>query len=59
MNSVLVHVVGLVQSVGFRPFVYGLAQEMGITGWIKNDPAGVSIHAEGEQVSFFLKAINF
>ena len=37
----LIH--GLVQGVGFRPFVYGLAQEMSLSGWIRNDGAGVVI----------------
>ena len=39
---------GVVQGVGFRPFVYRLAREWGLTGWVRNDAEGVSIHAEGE-----------
>lgn len=38
---------GVVQGVGFRPFVYRLAHEEGIVGWVVNDVAGVTIHAEG------------
>lgn len=38
---------GLVQGVGFRPFVYRLAQELNLAGWVKNGPQGVVIEAEG------------
>jgi len=33
--------------VGFRPFVYRLADELHIRGWVRNDPQGVRIEAEG------------
>ena len=39
---------GTVQGVGFRPFVYRLAAEVGIGGWVLNDSAGVVIEAEAE-----------
>src|SRR5437870_4821860 len=38
---------GAVQGVGFRPFIYRLAMEMGLTGWVSNSPQGVLIEAEG------------
>ncbi|MBT5029548.1 MAG: carbamoyltransferase HypF [Nitrospina sp.] len=38
---------GLLQGVGFRPYVYQLAQEMGVKGWVQNSLQGVSIEAEG------------
>ncbi|MDQ7041671.1 MAG: carbamoyltransferase HypF [Rhodothermus sp.] len=41
------HVEGAVQGVGFRPFVYRLAHELGLTGQVGNDPAGVTIEVEG------------
>ena len=40
---------GAVQGVGFRPFVYRLATELGLTGWVLNSPAGVFVEAEGER----------
>jgi hydrogenase maturation protein HypF len=38
---------GAVQGVGFRPFVYRLATEAGLTGWVNNSPQGVCIEVEG------------
>ena len=42
-----IRVTGLVQGVGFRPYVWRLANELGVTGWVRNDAAGVEIAAEG------------
>ena len=44
----LIRVTGLVQGVGFRPFVWRLARELGLAGWVRNDAAGVEIAAEGD-----------
>ena len=38
---------GVVQGVGFRPFVYRLAREHGLTGWVLNHSGGVEIQVEG------------
>jgi hydrogenase maturation protein HypF len=48
-----------VQGVGFRPFVYNLATEMNLKGYVSNDELGVVILVEGasELVSSFCKAI--
>ena len=40
---------GVVQGVGFRPFVYRLAAEEGLAGWIGNDTDGVTIEIEGTE----------
>ncbi len=40
-------VTGTVQGVGFRPFVYRHATELGVTGYVANDTKGVVIEAEG------------
>lgn len=43
-----IQVRGIVQGVGFRPFVYRLAKKYLINGWVLNATDGVFIHAEGE-----------
>ena len=47
MQRLRVTIRGAVQGVGFRPFVYRLATEMGLDGWVRNSPQGVFIEAEG------------
>lgn len=43
-----IHVSGVVQGVGFRPFVYRLAKKYLVNGWVLNATDGVHIHAEAE-----------
>ncbi|MCE5278008.1 MAG: carbamoyltransferase HypF [Planctomycetaceae bacterium] len=40
-------VTGQVQGVGFRPFVYRLAVECNLTGWVRNDARGVTLEVQG------------
>jgi hydrogenase maturation protein HypF len=39
---------GLVQGVGFRPFLYNLAMAEGLTGWVRNNFGGVELEIQGE-----------
>jgi len=54
-----IEVTGIVQGVGFRPFVYRLAKECNLVGFIANTPAGVSIEVQGdpEGVERFLERL--
>ncbi len=55
-----VRVYGVVQGVGFRPFVYRLAQEEVLAGFIGNDTDGVLIEVEGspERIDAFLERLS-
>ena len=46
-----IRVRGTVQGVGFRPFIYGLANSAGLTGFVLNDPSGVLIEVEGSRTA--------
>ena len=43
----MLHISGVVQGVGFRPFVFRLARAHGLGGWVLNGDDGVRIHVEG------------
>jgi hydrogenase maturation protein HypF len=45
---------GAVQGVGFRPFIYCLAHDLGLTGWVNNSAQGVAIEIEGSQITLNL-----
>jgi acylphosphatase len=60
MKTVTMRVTGLVQGVGFRWTTQMIAQELGITGTVKNNPDGsVSIVAQGDELPLehFIKKI--
>ena len=46
-KAVALRVRGVVQGVGFRPYIYGLATREGVEGWVRNTSAGVEILVEG------------
>jgi len=48
-RSIKIDIGGIVQGVGFRPFVYNLAKQFHLLGYVCNDASGVSIEVEGEK----------
>jgi hydrogenase maturation protein HypF len=54
MQGLRVHIAGIVQGVGFRPFVYNLAARHNLKGWVKNTSAGVDIEVDGDKESLDL-----
>lgn len=59
LKHIFVRVEGIVQGVGFRPFIYRLAKDFSLYGYCLNDTEGVTIEVEGEEekLSRFLVAI--
>jgi hydrogenase maturation protein HypF len=59
LQRIQIAIQGAVQGVGFRPFIYRLATEMGLPGWVMNSSRGVVIEAEGSkpQMDAFLLRI--
>jgi hydrogenase maturation protein HypF len=56
-----IRIQGTVQGVGFRPWVYRIAGLAGVSGRVRNDSAGVTIEAFGDEESLerFAEALNF
>ncbi|MGD8503540.1 MAG: carbamoyltransferase HypF, partial [Syntrophobacterales bacterium] len=54
-----VHIQGIVQGVGFRPFIYQLAHHHRLNGYVANTPKGVEIEVEGDRkaLQHFLKEL--
>ncbi|MGD2058068.1 MAG: carbamoyltransferase HypF [Anaerolineales bacterium] len=54
-----IHIRGIVQGVGFRPFVYSLAKRYSLLGWVRNTSAGVEIEVDGsaEHLQAFVQAL--
>ena len=59
MIGTKIHITGIVQGVGFRPFVFTQAVQKGLTGWVCNTSAGVDIEVAGEPVdiSLFIQSL--
>lgn len=49
MPGIRIEIRGIVQGVGFRPFIYNLAQECNLNGYVLNDTDGVEVEAEGNK----------
>ena len=58
MKSLNVMIKGIVQGVGFRPFVYNLARELAVKGFIANTSDGVTLAVEGDNLDQFTERIS-
>ena len=52
-----IYIEGIVQGVGFRPFIYKLAQKYGFKGYVLNNGKGVEIDIEGNDIEVFVNEI--
>lgn len=59
MTRLHIDVRGIVQGVGFRPFVHRLVKRHGLAGWVRNSPEGAELELEGEagELSAFLREL--
>src|SRR5512142_1619756 len=59
IRGAAIHIGGIVQGVGFRPFVYNLASRYHLAGWVKNTSAGVDIAVDGPEdaLDSFIQAL--
>ncbi|MGB0989548.1 MAG: acylphosphatase, partial [Halarcobacter sp.] len=59
MQTYKIRVKGIVQGVGFRPFVFNLASKYSINGWVNNDEKGVNIllYSSKESIENFIKEL--
>ena len=50
---------GIVQGVGFRPFIHRLVERHGLTGWVRNSSEGAELELEGpgEELAAFLREL--
>lgn len=47
LRRIRLEIAGIVQGVGFRPYLYRLAQRHALCGWVRNTPSGVELELEG------------
>ena len=57
MKRLQLHITGTVQGVGFRPYVYRLANSFALTGFVRNDAIGVVIEIQGANCDDFISAM--
>ena len=60
LSGVSIHVNGIVQGVGFRPFIFGLAHKFDLPGWVRNTSSGVDIELDGPKLKLesFITSLN-
>ncbi len=58
-NTYKIHIQGLVQGVGFRPYIYRIAHRLNLNGWVenRNDGVFIKVSAKPEVLEEFLNAI--
>ncbi len=47
ITGLRIHITGIVQGVGFRPFIFSLAERLELKGWVRNTSSGVDIEIDG------------
>lgn len=57
MERLQISIQGQVQGVGFRPYVYRIAKQLHLTGWIKNNALGVLLEVQGDHASQFVASL--
>ncbi|MBN2869374.1 MAG: carbamoyltransferase HypF [Campylobacterales bacterium] len=57
VKRVRITIRGIVQGVGFRPFIYRCAKRWGVSGYVTNTPEGVEIDAQGERLENFIEEL--
>jgi hydrogenase maturation protein HypF len=57
MERIRIEVRGTVQGVGFRPYVYWLAKDLSLKGYVTNTSGGVTIEVEGERAASFIERL--
>jgi hydrogenase maturation protein HypF len=59
ITGLRLRITGIVQGVGFRPFIYALAKQLQLFGWVRNTSSGVEIEVDGtpKALDYFLNEI--
>lgn len=59
LRKACIHITGIVQGVGFRPFVFTCASRFELNGWVRNSSAGVDIEVDGlpEKLDEFIREL--
>ncbi|MBY0377444.1 MAG: carbamoyltransferase HypF [Gammaproteobacteria bacterium] len=57
MQRLQLNITGLVQGVGFRPYVYKLASALSLSGFVRNDAYGVHIEIQGKECDTFIECL--